>query len=127
MPTQKKITKTARRVGEITEKYCRGCKKVRPIEDFYLYKRVAPTGELREYRKARCKDCYAIERKRYPTNTHSTTTADGEKIHPAVYRPEGISCRENCENYPCFRGIDNLSSNLARTCLKFKMKDNQAK
>ena len=30
-------------------------------------------------------------------------------------------CR-NCVNYPCFRGIENLSSNFAVTCKRWRMK-----
>lgn len=29
---------------------------------------------------------------------------------------------KNCVNYPCFRGMDNLSSNFALTCKRWRMK-----
>ena len=29
---------------------------------------------------------------------------------------------KNCVDYPCFRGIDTMSSNLALTCPKWRMK-----
>lgn len=32
----------------------------------------------------------------------------------------GMTCAMNCSKYPCFRGIDNMSSNLALTCIKFE-------
>jgi hypothetical protein len=33
------------------------------------------------------------------------------------------TCKDNCEHYPCFAGIDNMSSNLAMTCHGFKPKE----
>jgi len=33
------------------------------------------------------------------------------------------TCKGNCENYPCFAGIDNMSSNLAMTCHGFKPRE----
>lgn len=32
----------------------------------------------------------------------------------------GVTCAVNCKKYPCFRGIDNLETNLAQTCHEFK-------
>lgn len=35
------------------------------------------------------------------------------------YQREGVACAM-CERYPCFAGIENMSSNLAATCHQFK-------
>lgn len=40
--------------------------------------------------------------------------------HNAIHR-EGVTCK-NCTRYPCFAGIDNMFSNLAETCHRFKKK-----
>ena len=32
----------------------------------------------------------------------------------------GVTCAFHCANYPCFEGINNLSSNLALSCHNFK-------
>ncbi len=37
--------------------------------------------------------------------------------HMAICR-SGVNCKM-CERYPCFRGIDTMSSNLAVTCHDF--------
>lgn len=29
------------------------------------------------------------------------------------------TCKDSCKNYPCFKGIDNLESNLSLTCRSF--------
>lgn len=46
-------------------------------------------------------------------------------IHTQV--PEIVAncptCKDNCANYPCFTGIDNMSCNLAMTCHGFKPKE----
>ena len=34
----------------------------------------------------------------------------------------GVTCKENCVKYPCYRGIDNCKLNLSLTCIKFKNK-----
>ena len=34
----------------------------------------------------------------------------------------GVTCKENCVKYPCYRGIDNCKLNLSLTCIKFKSK-----
>jgi hypothetical protein len=33
------------------------------------------------------------------------------------------TCKDNCENYPCFAGIDNITSNLAMTCHGYKPRE----
>lgn len=46
---------------------------------------------------------------------------DGVVKRPAR-RPKcrkNVTC-ENCDRYPCFKGLETMSSNLAETCQKFK-------
>lgn len=38
--------------------------------------------------------------------------------------PTGRTCKDNCGNYPCFWGIDNIESNLSVTCHGFKPRAN---
>lgn len=46
-------------------------------------------------------------------------TSDHQKHHPICRKR--VSCK-SCTRYPCFDGIDNMSSNLAETCHRFKKK-----
>lgn len=34
----------------------------------------------------------------------------------------GKSCRKDCHNYPCFKGIDSLESNLCLFCKNFRQR-----
>ena len=47
------------------------------------------------------------------------------KTKPNEKKPvlrEGVACRENCQRYPCFKGIENLETNFAQTCHDYKRK-----
>lgn len=41
-----------------------------------------------------------------------------------VEKPEERKVCANCWRYPCFRGIETMSSNLAETCKNWHMRDN---
>ena len=47
-------------------------------------------------------------------------TSDHQK-HNAVHR-EGVTCRNDCKNYPCFWGIQNFQQNFAMKCKDFSKK-----
>ena len=36
---------------------------------------------------------------------------------------EKRTCKDNCERYSCFRGIDNMKTNFSLVCFKFKQKE----
>lgn len=46
-------------------------------------------------------------------------SSDHQK-HNAIHR-EGVTCR-SCAKYPCFKGMETITSNLAETCHSFKKK-----
>lgn len=96
---------TYRRPGEPAKKKCSRCGELLPIELFYIHRREVADG-VKEYRTTICCKCI-YERKR-------------EKI---VSKKNNRRCKDDCEFYPCFQGIDSLSSNLALTCIKFKRKN----
>lgn len=47
------------------------------------------------------------------------------KTKPNEKKPvlrEGVACAVDCKRYPCFRGLENISTNLATTCHDYKRK-----
>ena len=69
---------------QMTHKQCKGCRKVLPISEYWLSDR-NPDG-----RQNYCKECQK-QMVAYPKR----------------------ACRQ-CENYPCFAGIENLESDFAK-------------
>lgn len=74
------------------EKFCKTCRQWLPIDDF-------PKGQNV------CKACRAEAYKR---------KREGERY--------GFTCEKNCAKYPCFRGIENFTTNFAPMCRDFKSK-----
>ena len=38
---------------------------------------------------------------------------------------EERTCKNDCQRYPCFMGIDNMKTNFSLVCFKFKQKERQ--
>lgn len=114
----RKIVGHMRRPGESADKVCKACKKTKPIEEFYLLRRPnLVRGGYYETRASRCRECEKKRMRAYykAVNTQPENHREEEqKVVP--------TCRDNCVNYPCFRGIDTMKSNLALTCANFKEK-----
>lgn len=79
---------------KIETKQCRRCGKIKPISEFYVKK----NGQV----FTRCKECC-----RLATQERLKSAEDDDK-----------TCKV-CSRYPCFKGIDTMSSNLALTCHDF--------
>lgn len=132
------------------EKYCSKCKKLKPISEFYSYegrthsvckqcvcekaaewkreKRKSPEYRAKEYQKwreryhtdevfrqsqlERCKQHQ--RRKKVMAMVEAATPKTRKDLDPQV-------C-SNCVNYPCFEGIETISSNLAKTCHSWTMR-----
>ena len=41
--------------------------------------------------------------------------------HNAIHR-DGVTCRHDCKDYPCFDGIENFTRNFAMKCRDFSKK-----
>lgn len=117
--TQKKpINIIPREEGEPEEKLCNRCQKVLPIESFGIFFRMLKNGEERRYRNPRCAECIREEmREKYERFREKKRLGIEEEK-----KRNNITCRENCAFYPCFKGIDTMSCNLAETCRQFKNK-----
>lgn len=122
----RKIVGQMRRPNEPALRVCSRCKLALPIENFYLVKRLNRKGGYYLNRASRCKDC---ENKR---NREGYRQRAAEEMEKKLKHQQEIeaqpaatdrTCRDNCEFYPCFTGIDTMSSNLALTCLRFKRRE----
>lgn len=118
--------KIGRQPGEEDTKKCVRCGKIRPIED-YAY--VPNKYGFKPWRNNRCFECVnemamiryrarklgqlsSLPSKESKPKSKKTQKKPKKKITP--------TCKENCEFYPCFKGMDNISSNLALTCNRFR-------
>lgn len=121
-----------RREGEPEYKECTQCGAVKPIGDFYLVRAKRVDGSVRYSRQPYCRACRnensrrSKQSKRYNA-IGGTINEKGLKRsqNGPNYYPDraGYTCRTHCERYPCFRGIDNVITNLAKTCCHFKEKE----
>lgn len=50
--------------------------------------------------------------------TKSKTIKPYEKKKFAPIKRDGVNC-QMCKRYPCFNGIEGMSSNLAETCHRY--------
>ena len=91
---------------EIKTKVCTVCGKELPIHQFS----VTTHYKGREYRDTTCRNC-----RREINRTKSDKPRPRRKL-ATVY-----DCKI-CELYPCFQGMEHISSNLAETCVKYKIK-----
>ena len=99
-------------------KVCNKCNRELPEEAFYSKRRTNTCYECfkkkqREYernRKARIQEMKIdLARKEYEKKKR-----EEKKKEEAL-----TTCKKDCLRYPCFRGIDNLKTNFALTCVKF--------
>lgn len=97
---------------EPKEKICVKCGKTLPIENFGLYSKKRK-GESRYYRQSYCYECRKAKWREITNN-------NSKQRELRYLEREGKTCRDNCEFYPCFRGIDNIITNMALTCVRFK-------
>ena len=141
------VERRKRRAGKLPpeqgEKYCSTCRRLLPITEFYVnrcYGRsqssckectkkaaAAKKTELRrdpEYRRQENEKWM----RRYNTNEefkakHNSKAAERKRKARAKAKAEATEqvCR-NCWLYPCFRGIENMTTNFALTCRKWHLK-----
>lgn len=104
-----------------TRMVCNTCGLELPIYHFYMSTRLAKNGELVTEVNPRCRVCVwhqrkirEVEREREKKENERAKEMGQDNV---------ITCKSNCAWYPCFQGIDSMSSNLALTCLKFKNKE----
>lgn len=113
--------------GILAYKKCTKCGEVKKVDRFSKNKTTS-TGYA-----SQCKDCFN-KRKRDLNNPNISFDAL-KKEYPKLgeckraYKiPDqniiraGVTCKDNCIKYPCYRGIDNCKLNLALTCIRFKNK-----
>ena len=110
-----------------TMKRCLRCEKLLPLEAF------GPSKRNRDGHRNTCRMCNAERnRQRYkakmlgskppelkPIKKHEPKEKPAEKTHRLR---KGVTCAFHCAEYPCFTGINNMSSNLALTCHKFRQR-----
>lgn len=101
-------------IGEKEFKFCRNCNQELPITDFALRNRQHANGLF--YRTAYCRECMRERRRRYLPTTEER--AIKREIKAQKISRKNAICK-NCKNYPCFRGIDTIKSNLALTCKNY--------
>ena len=97
---------------------CSICGEDLPIEHYYMTRRRRKNGgEVTEVSN-RCKGCYCQQKK---LKDAERALAEGmENDNKEGKNVKVVTCKNNCAWYPCFQGIDSMSSNLALTCNKFK-------
>lgn len=108
--------------------FCPKCRRLLPLSQFYVYSNGRRSGyckrgtckmasdrmrEKREDKAFRAEE-NAKQRARFKKRYH-TDAAFREYELKRHRKPLPQLCT-NCEKYPCFEGIDNMSSNLALTC-----------
>lgn len=111
--------------GEPETKWCNKCNRELPIEEFPISKSYRKTGEAYSYRRYYCQECA-----RKKAKDAYNATLSPEKLAKKIAREELLkekmesnrTCKNNCVNYPCFKGIDTMKSNLALTCVNFNEK-----
>lgn len=125
---RKPWTGTPRMEGEPETRICKQCGQEMPIESYYFVWKYRLNGEKRGYRQPYCHAC------RLENCRRSKLAAKNGIVLPPIQRikaqeservKDKVTCRENCEFYPCFKGIDTMRSNLALTCNQFKEKANE--
>lgn len=145
---RRRLLRQGKMPPEQAEKYCATCRRLLPITEFY---------PNRSYGRSQssCKECVkkkAAERKtelrrdpeyrrkenerwmhKYNTNEefkakHNARAADRKRKARAKAKADATErvCR-NCTNYPCFNGIETMSSNLAATCKRWHLKGKNVK
>lgn len=99
---------------------CTICGRELPLSGFYKVPGKRVNGEIEFKYIRKCRECIRERRKlkKYIQETRIVTNNTVEKKEEVVR-----SCKNNCTNYPCFKGIDNMSSNLSLTCIHFTNKE----
>lgn len=104
--------------GVLAYKKCTKCGELKGV-DCFSRNRTTTTGLA-----SQCKECFN-KRKRDINNPEISFDAL-KTIYPQIVEKNairsGVTCKENCLKYPCYRDIDNCKLNLALTCIKFKKK-----
>ena len=93
---------------ELTEKKCVECGRILPIEKFIRKKVMIKSGE-KTYYSTFCRECAGNHK-----SGMAVEVKNGKKVK---------TCKNSCKWYPCFQGIDNITSNLALTCQRYKEKE----
>lgn len=117
-----KISRTLRAgswdgLREQREKFCPRCKRLLPIKEFYVH----AYGRSQSI----CKECD----KKVATEPNARLREDGMRNKRSVELRRETEAKAricpNCGYYPCFQGMENISSNLAETCKSWHLKKNQ--
>lgn len=97
-------------------KRCNVCGEEKPVSEFYKHgKYVSQPCKACSKNASKLRWQAEKERKRKLAERASKLAAD-KHMRRKMAKDGELVCR-NCWLYPCFKGIDTMSSNLAETCI----------